>query len=95
MGLALTESRIAGGRRQVEGLEAVLDRLGTLRTMTDPTTFRHPGPMPGGGANSFVHAVLFDPASQTWWVDGTDIRRTFREVSQEEAERLMSIEEGP
>jgi hypothetical protein len=54
------------GRRQVEGLEAVLDQLARLRTMTDPMTFRHPGPMPGGGGKSFVHAVLFDPVSETW-----------------------------
>jgi hypothetical protein len=49
------------GRRQVEGLEAVLDRRSTLRTLTDPMTFRHPGPMPGGGKNSWVHAVLSIP----------------------------------
>ena len=78
------------GRRQVEGLEAVLGRLSKLRTLTDPMTFRHPGPMPGGGQNSFVHAVLFDPVSETWWVDGSDIRRTLREVTQEEAQELMS-----
>jgi len=83
------------GRRQVEGLEAVLDRLSTLRTMTDPVTFRHSGPMPGGGKNSSVHAVLFDPGSETWWVDGTDIRRTLREVTQEEAEQLMSGDAAP
>jgi hypothetical protein len=58
-------------------------------------TFRHPGPMPGGGENSWVHAVLFDPASQTWWVDGTDIRRTLREITQEEAEQLMSGNAAP
>jgi hypothetical protein len=78
------------GRRQVEGLEAVLDQLSKLRTMTDPMTFRHSGPMPGGGETSFVHAVLFDPVSETWWVDGTDIRRTLREVTEEEAQNLMS-----
>jgi hypothetical protein len=81
------------GRRQVEGLEAVLDRRSTLRTLTDPMTFRHPGPMPGGG--KWVHAVLFDPASRMWWVDGTDIRRTLREITQEEAEQLMSGNAAP
>jgi hypothetical protein len=78
------------GRRQVEGLEAVMDRLSKLKTLTDPMTFRHPGPMPGGGERSFVHAVLFDPVEATWWVDGTDIRRTLREVTEEEAQYLMS-----
>jgi hypothetical protein len=51
--------------------------------------------MPGGGKNSWVHAVMFDPASQTWWVDGTDIRRTLREITQEEAEQLMSGNAAP
>lgn len=73
------------GRRQVEGLEAVLERLGRLKTV-ERVTFPYPT-MPGGRENSSVHAVLFDPVSETWWVDGTDIRRTLREITQEEAER--------
>jgi hypothetical protein len=83
------------GRRQIEGLEAVLERLSNLRTLTDPMTFRHPGPMPGGGENSFVHAVLFDPVEETWWVDGSDVRRTLREVTKEEAQELMSAGATP
>jgi len=77
------------GRRQVEGLEAVVERLNNLRTLTGPATL-HVGPMPGGGENSSVHAVLFDPVSETWWVDGYDIRRTLREVTQEEAQELIA-----
>jgi hypothetical protein len=83
------------GRRQVEGLEAVLDRLSRLRTLTERKTFRHPGPMPGGGQTSSVYAVLFDPESETWWVDGSDIRRTLREITQEEAQDLMSRDLAP
>jgi hypothetical protein len=47
------------------------------------------------GENSFVYAVLFDPVEQTWWVDGSDIRRTLREITQEEAQELMSPDAGP
>jgi len=83
------------GQRQVEDLEAVLERQTKLRTLTDPMTFRHSGPMPGGGENSFVYAVLFDPVEETWWVDGSDIRRTLREVTQEEAQNLMSRDSAP
>jgi hypothetical protein len=83
------------GRRQIEGLEAVLDRLNRLRTLTYRMTFRHSGPMPGGGQTSSVYAVLFDPESETWWVDGSDIRRTLREITQEEAQDLMSRDPAP
>jgi hypothetical protein len=58
-------------------------------------TFRHPGLMPGGGENSFVYAVLFDPVSETWWVDGSDIRCTLREVTHQEAQELMSPDAAP
>ena len=34
-------------------------------------TFPFPA-MPGGGQNSGVYAVLFDPVSETWWVDGSE-----------------------
>lgn len=81
------------GRQQVEGLEAVLDRLSGLRTL-GRMTFPYPA-MPGGGENSGVYAVLFDPVSETWWVDGSDIRRTLREVTQEEAQELMSPDAAP
>jgi hypothetical protein len=86
--------RLTGGDK-TEGLEAVLDRLGRLRTLTDRMTFRHPGPMPGGGETNSVYAVLFDPESETWWVDGSDIRRTLREITQEEAQDLMSRDLAP
>ena len=81
------------GRRQVEGLEPVLERLSRLRTL-DRVAFPYPA-MPGGGENSRVHAVLFDPESETWWVDGSDIRRTLREITQEEAQDLMSRDPAP
>jgi hypothetical protein len=81
------------GRQQIEGLEAVLDQLSRLRTL-GRMTFPYPA-MPGGGENSSVHAVLFDPVSETWWVDGSDIRRTLREVTQEEAQELMSPDAAP
>lgn len=81
------------GRRQVEGLEAVLDRLSRLRTL-DRVTFPYPA-MPGGGGTSSVYAVLFDSESETWWVDGSDIRRTLREITQEEAQDLVSRDPAP
>ena len=77
------------GRQQVEGLEAVLDQLSRLRTL-GRMTFPFPA-MPGGGENSSVDAVLFDPVSETWRVDGSDIRRTLREITQEETQELMSL----
>jgi hypothetical protein len=66
-----------------------MDQLSKLRSLTDPMTLLHSGPMPGGGQNSSVHAALFYPESETWWVDGYDLRRTLREVTQEEAQNLM------
>jgi hypothetical protein len=81
------------GRQQLEGLEAVLDQLSRLR-MLGRIAFPYPA-MPGGGENSSVHAVLFDPVSETWWVDGYDVRRTLREVTQGEAQELMSPDAAP
>lgn len=57
-------------------------------------TFPYPA-MPGGGEMSSVYAVLFDPQSETWWVDGSDIRRTLREITQEEALDLVSRDPPP
>jgi len=75
------------GRRQTEGLEPVMERWAT---MTVVATLRHPyPPMPGGGEHAHVVSVLTDPSDDTWWVDGYDVRRTLREVSEEEAQHLL------
>lgn len=80
------------GRRQAEGLEAVLERLPTLELVKSVWGSRPPGvlPMPGGRGNSSVGAVLRDPIDQSWWVDGYDVRRTLREVTEEEARAIIA-----
>lgn len=80
------------GRRQAEGLEAVLERLPTLELVKSVWGSRPPGvlPMPGGRENSSVGAVLHDSIDDSWWVDGYDVRRTLREVSEEEARAIVA-----
>lgn len=80
------------GRRQVEGLEKVMERAARL-TMVGSLTYPYP-PMPGGGEHSHVVSVLTDPIESSWWVDGYDVRRTLREVSEEEAQRFLGDASG-
>lgn len=82
---ALTD-RSPDGRRQTEGLEAVLERWGALEVIC---RLEHPYPrMPGGGEYSSVNSVVIDRADGTWWADGYDVRRTLREITKEEADDL-------
>jgi len=74
------------GRRQIEGLEDVVERLPALELVVP---LGHPSPpMPGGGPGSSVHALLRDPADGSWWVDGYDVRRTLREIAEPVARSL-------
>jgi hypothetical protein len=76
------------GRRQVEGLERVMERLPALEVIARPG---HPDPtMPGGGEHSSVNTVLFDATDGSWWVDGYDVRRLLREVTESEARGLRA-----
>jgi hypothetical protein len=80
-------NRSPDGRRQTEGLEAVIERLPVVEVVA---RMPHPYPaMPGGGEHSTVHAVMTDPVDGSWWVDGYDVRRTLREVTPAEAEALI------
>lgn len=58
-----------------------LEHLGAL-------SYPYP-PMPGGGEHSRILIVLRDMSEGSWWVDGYDVRRTLREVSEEEAQRFL------
>ena len=82
----------ADGRRQVEGLEAVLERLPSLEVIKSVWGSRPPNvlPMPGGRENSSIGAVLHDPVEKSWWVDGYDVRRTLREVTEDEARAVIA-----
>lgn len=79
--------RSPDGRRQIEGLERVMERWVQM-TLVGTPSYPYP-PMPGGGEYSTIHSVLTDPSDGSWWVDGYDVRRTLREVSEEEAQRLL------
>jgi hypothetical protein len=78
------------GLRQIEGYEVMAP---TRAGMEVRASLSRPYPsMPGGGERSVVYLVLFDPTDGSWWVDGDDIRRTLREVSQQDAARLIGAE---
>lgn len=79
--------RSPDGRRQFEGLERVMERWVQM-TIVGNLSYPYP-PMPGGGGHSSINSVLTDPSEGSWWVDGYDVRRTLREVSEEEAQRLL------
>lgn len=88
--LPALSDRSPDGRRQAEGLEAVIERLPMLQPLTSGVLPHGRIPMPGGRKQSSVLAVLFDPAETSWWVDGYDVRRTLREVTKEEAEAMIA-----
>lgn len=79
--------RSPDGRRQIEGLERVMERWAQM-TIVGNLSYPYP-PMPGGGEHSSINSVLTDPSEGSWWVDGYDVRRTLREVSEEEAQSLL------
>lgn len=76
------------GLRQVEGYEDMLPMLARLELRG---RLAHPYPsMPGGAAHSSVVSVHHDRADGSWWVDGYDVRRTLREVTEDEAAQLLA-----
>ncbi|MBX3314505.1 MAG: hypothetical protein KF906_09315 [Actinobacteria bacterium] len=79
--------RSPDGRRQFEGLERVMEQLSQM-TIVGNLSSPYP-PMPGGGEHSTTNSVHTDPSEGSWWVDGYDVRRTLREVSEEEARHLL------
>lgn len=87
--------RSAGGRRQIEGLEEVMahwDHLELLGQLSYP----YP-PLPGSTQDhSSTNALYRDRRDGTLWADGYDVRRTLREISQQEAADLLgrNIEDG-
>ncbi len=78
------------GRRQVEGLERVLERWAQM-TAVGQLAYPHPR-MPGGGEHSSAISVLIDQEEGSWWLDGYDVRRTLREVTEDEAHRLLATD---
>ncbi len=79
------------GRRQIEGLDRVMDRLGPMiyvgfRIGLDEIVLR---PSPVAELRS-LSALQFDPADGSWWADGYDVRRTLREVSEVEVASLVA-----
>lgn len=88
--LPAASDRSPDGRRQAEGLEAVIERLPTLQPLTAGCPPHGRIRMPGGRRQSSIMAVLFDPAETSWWVDGYDVRRTLREVTKQEAEAIIT-----
>lgn len=83
------------GLRQIEGYDAMVPKLAGCASVADLLGSGVEQQMPGGGEHSRVYAVLFDPADQSWWVDGHDVRRTLREVSEADAARLAQLERPP
>lgn len=79
------------GLRQIEGYDAMAPKTAGLTHVADLLGSGVMQRMPGGGEHSQVYAVLFDPVDRSWWVDGHDVRRTLREVSEADAARLATF----
>jgi hypothetical protein len=78
------------GRRQVEGVDEVVEMLRSLRRA--PVDFtghygKHP-PLPGGDSGQCV-GIWGDPRDGTWWVDGYDQRRVLRVATADEVRGLV------
>jgi hypothetical protein len=76
--------RSADGRRQIEGLEEVMAQWDHLELLSRLT---HPYPsLPGSTQeHSSTNAIHRDRRDGTLWADGSDVRRTLREISHDEA----------
>lgn len=83
--------RSADGRRQIEGLEEVMAEWDHLELLS---SFSHPYPsLPGSTQeHSSIDAIYRDRRDGTLWADGSDVRRTLREISPEEAATLRGHE---
>ena len=75
------------GRRQIEGLEPVLEALASLELVH---RCPHPYPhLPGSTeAHNSTVAIYQDQREGSWWADGYDVRRTLREITDQEVVRL-------
>jgi hypothetical protein len=84
----------ADGRRQVEGVTAVVRRLGELRRLPMlPRDLPFPGDTgvyTNPEAISLMHGVLGDISDGSWWADGYSARRTLREITDEELRGLIT-----
>jgi hypothetical protein len=80
--------RSADGRRQIEGLEEVMAQWDHLELLGQ---LSHPYPsLPGSTRDhSSTNAIRRDRRDGTLWADGSDVRRTLREISQQEAADLL------
>jgi hypothetical protein len=80
--------RSADGRRQIEGLEAVLAQWDHLELVS---RFSHPYPkFPGSTQDqSSTGAVYRDRRDGTLWADGYEVRRTLRAITPDEAAVLQ------
>ena len=80
------------GRRQVEGngeiVPFIREGLRSLPLAFGLRTGTPPPPLPGGPSGS-CSAIWGDPRDGKWWVDGYDVRRTFRVASNEEVRDLV------
>ena len=79
------------GRRQIDGLERVMEALtsGLRRVPVDLVGgYGHRPPMPGGGRGQCV-GIYGDPRDGSWWIDGYDVRRTLRTASSDEVRALL------
>lgn len=79
--------------RQIEGEERVRSRIAVLEHVADLPSPRPS--MPGSGPGSMAHAIYRDPADGSWWVDGTDWRRTLRQIHATRAEALLDPTSEP
>jgi hypothetical protein len=83
------------GRRQIEGQEAVVLKLRSLRLVMIGFPYRPggkpPPPIPGG--SGLCAGVWGDPADGSWWVDGYAPRRTLRVASEVEVRALVRLSE--
>ena len=80
------------GRRQFEDYDVFAPKLATLEQVATLTHLNPPAPMPGGGGAAY--SVWFDPTDGSWWIDGYDVRRTLREVSEADGRRLSDLATG-
>lgn len=86
--------RSRDGRRQIEGLEAVIDQWDHLELVHQ---FSHPHPsLPGSlEDHSSAHGIYRDQRDGTLWADGSDVRRVLRELTQAEADEMEREAGGP
>jgi hypothetical protein len=86
--LPAASDRSIDGRRQFEGLEVVMEAFGRMELVAR-CDYPYPS-LPGSTqGHSSVNALFRDPRDGSLWVDGYDVRRTMREVTESEAAELF------